>query len=848
MIRRSRSRSPLALTALVTAATLAAGILSSGAVASASPEPAAAPIAVDDPTYGSRFTLAVLPDTQFYSRYAQSNFIPDYGTDPFATQTQWIVDNAEALNIPFAAHVGDVVDQAGQGNQWSVADEAMETLDAAGLPYSILAGNHDVLNSDDSLSDTDYALSQEPFLQTFTAERAASQPTQGGTDATGFNSYQIFEAEGQQFLVLALSWRVSDATLDWANSVIDANPTLPIILTSHDIISIDGDGNGVTSANGERLWDELIADNDQIFLTLNGHYHGAAMTQRANNAGNQVTQLLMDYQMAYEGGNGYLSLLEFDLSNDTLNLATVSPWVAQKDSDQLTSYDEPVLTGPGQDLTVSINFAERFSDFNSDFDAGEGQYPPLNQLAKSIVTKGFPGVPSTSLEKPGSTDDYVEVDGTLAHWQMSGTVGTFAEDATIEDIAGDNDLHRATIAESGSSTAQSEDVRISNETHIYSSSGQSVCFDNSDKRENRFSYLTTAADAPVNNADLSAGYTVETFVKLDASWSTDGNSWSKALVRSGNRSQLEGMPWSQWDYTASPTALGISSLREFQWTEVGNDTTKGDKTNWSGEIMPDTWAHVAIVNDPATAETTMYVDGAPVLRTAQDTVGMSFNENMSWVIGSDWVDDKATNGWNGCVGETRIVDHPLERSEWLTARSDITTLEVAQPEVVAADAETVQLTGTGTPRATVTVQGSANDVAVTVDGQGNWNAEVPASAIAVSGTDLSLVQGFGTRVADAIAITLVREEGESAAPEPTTTLEPTNTVGPTDSAQPTPTDGAVQPRPSSNGGTTEPDANDSEDGLAHTGGVDSAWLIAVGAALVLAGAWLIGRRGASTGH
>jgi len=63
----------------------------------------------------SRFTLAVLPDTQFYSRYAASQFErPDRygpGNNPFASQTAWLAEHAEELRIPFVAHLGDVVDQ-----------------------------------------------------------------------------------------------------------------------------------------------------------------------------------------------------------------------------------------------------------------------------------------------------------------------------------------------------------------------------------------------------------------------------------------------------------------------------------------------------------------------------------------------------------------------------------------------------------------------------------------------------------------------------------------------------------------------------------------------------------------
>ena len=53
--------------------------------------------------------------------------------------------------------------------------------------------------------------------------------TFGGRDATGLSEWHTFTAEGRTFLVLALSWPTTDATIDWAKSVIAANPTLPAI-------------------------------------------------------------------------------------------------------------------------------------------------------------------------------------------------------------------------------------------------------------------------------------------------------------------------------------------------------------------------------------------------------------------------------------------------------------------------------------------------------------------------------------------------------------------------------------------------------------------------------------------
>lgn len=702
--RTSRRAGPLAAALTLT---LATGLLAAVPLAaSAAPVPAAPVPAAASDEPGSRFTLAVLPDTQFYSRYSADQFLPRYGTDPFREQTRFLVDHADELNIPFVTHLGDVVDRVGQNAEWQAADAAMRTLDEGGLPYSILPGNHDVRNSDDTLDDTDYDLANEPFLQWFGPARAATQATYGGSDPTGLSQYHVFEAEGQEFMVLALAWRVSDQTMQWAKDAMAAHPDVPVILTTHSLLNIDADQTSPRDTEyGEELWNKLIKGSDQIFLTFNGHFHGATQQTRTNDFGHSVTNVLIDYQMAYEGGNGYLGLVEFDLTHDTVTLQTASPWVTAKPQETLTSYDQPFLEGPHQQFTLDLDFSERFAGFDPAFGPGAGTWPSLTQRARDVLLDGFVGPDPVTTETPGNAFDFPEAEGTVAHWRMNSLpAGVLPEGGTIPDVAAGNDLTRATIAASGSASAQPGDVTIvRDDVHGYSSDGAAVCFANSSAA--RFSYLTTASDAPVNAETFPEGYTIETFLQLDPSWTADANGWSKAVVRSGDRSQLPGMPWSQWDYTASPVALGISNLREFQYTEVPAVTTKGDRTAWSGEIMVDSWSHVAIVNDPASSSTTMYVDGAPVLRNATDTLGHSIQADMPWLLGSDWVDGAARNGWNGCIGETRVIDRPTTQAEWLTQRADLGSLAVtgAPSGDLPAGTQVTALSGTGVPGAVVTV-------------------------------------------------------------------------------------------------------------------------------------------------
>lgn len=764
--------------ALATAATAAVVPVAAPALASpVAPLPAAAatPTSVvvddDDASPASRFTLAVLPDTQFYSRYSSDQFVPRYGKDPFEVQTAWLAEHADELNIPFVTHVGDVVDRVRTEREWVAADRAMRILDDTATPYSILAGNHDVLNSRDDLDDTEYDLAAEPFLRWFGPARAARQSTYGGSDPTGMSQWHVFEAQGQRFLSMALPWRASDATLAWAEGVIAAQD-LPTILTSHDLVNIDADAvTPKDSAYGERVWDQLISGTDQIFLTFNGHYHGSTHRTRLNAAGHQVTQVLIDHQMAYEGGNGYLGLVELDLTNETITMQTGSPWVVAKPQDKLTAYDQALLEAPHQAYQVPMDFSERFEGFQ----AGPADQPSLTKAARDILLDGFEAPDGNDLVQAGSEDDYVEVPGTLAHWRFGdATPGVVRPGQVFRDVAGDSDLHRVGLAASGSPTAEVGDVVVTDDVNPYSADPGAVCFTGTDARSGRFSYLQSTSGTAVTEATFPNGYTIETFVRMDADWTAEANQWSKAVVRTGNRSTLPGMPQSQYDYTASPTALGISNLREFQFTEVPATTTAGDRTAWSGEIMVDQWQHVAVVNDPTAGTTTMYVDGAPVLRNATGTGGASANAGMPWIIGADWVDDAARNGWHGCVGETRIVERPTEPSEWLTARPSIDGLDVTRRPAasVPTGTDVVVLGGTGTPRATVTATGDL-DATTTVAADGTWR--LVADLDGTTGVkQYAVTQGFGDRRGEPVTGTFT---AAGVAPATTSTAAAAATTG-----------------------------------------------------------------------
>ncbi|MCG7328702.1 LamG-like jellyroll fold domain-containing protein [Achromobacter sp. ACRQX] len=647
------------------------------------PQPQPQPEPQPQPVNISSFAVAVLPDTQFYSRYAtdaeNQQFMRKYGSEPFKAQTQWVADHSKSLGIPFLIHLGDVVDQQVKPDQWKVADAAMAILEEAKVPYSILAGNHDVIldrdyvdaSSQASATDAQRNLANEPYLKTFSADRAKNQATFGGRDPSGFHEYHVFEAEGQKFMVLSLSWRISDDALTWANQVIRANPTLPVILVNHQLLNIDKDGvTPLEVPYGLMLWDKLIRDNDQIFMTLNGHYHGAAHLTKTNAFGNSVEEMVVDYQMAYQGGNGLMRLYEFDLSNNEIRVLSFSPWVPQKPKNTLNTFDQAILTGANEQFTIKMDFAKRFGGFNKEFKAATPSHTALIDQARALILANYTD-PVAAEQKPAADpDDYPQVQGTLAHWRFFG--GTNGQPVpvgeVIADRAGLNPMRRAPLNIDGVAGAQVGDVVWSDDHHYLSAAPGSVRFLNTDKNTARMSYFTTDAAAIINGETATDGYTVEAFIKIDRDWVASKHAWMNIMTRDGKRGDLAG--FSGGDPESPPLLFAVSSLREIQWEVVPDDTgSRSPKANWSGEIIPDKWMHVAVVNDDTTHETILYVEGAPVLRNASGARGLAtLAANMPWIVGAGSWDGARADGFFGSVGEIRIVGQALQPIDWLTAR------------------------------------------------------------------------------------------------------------------------------------------------------------------------------------
>ncbi|MGN9757598.1 LamG-like jellyroll fold domain-containing protein [Streptomyces sp. SD31] len=543
-----------------------------------------------------RFTLAVMPDTQYLFDG------PSIDKAPVEASLRYLLEHGREENIVFLSHLGDLT-QNGSRPEVAAISEAFRLLDRRGVGYSVLAGNHDVKSS------TDDQRGASPYLDAFGPKRFQGKKTFGGASPDGYNSFHLFRAAGREWMVLALDWRLSAKGYAWAEDVLVRHPKTPVVLTTHELVVEDD----ALSAYGQQLWDRLIEDHDQIFLTLNGHYWPAGRAIRKNAAGNDVHLHLTNYQNRYFGGAAMIRLYRFDLDRNVIDVETVSPWILGRAAKGLNELErqEIELSGDADRFSVGIDFADRFS--------------------------GFDPVPA----RPARPASRMLIPGTVAYWRFEQPV----EGTTVRDLSGrGNDLTLVTVG--GGKLGWSAD-------HHPDQPGHGSLEFQGFKSPLKGAYLRTVDGAPLNSATFRDGYTIEAFYRLPADWDPSHNAWSGLVSRTGTG----GAAGKTADDPDEPLAtLSLSNDREPQWA-MRPLNQEGIATNWAQETPLETWWHLAVVNDGE--QTTMYVEGCPVVRNPKASAVGITSVGLPWLLGGYEYGGKIDQILYGRLGDVRIVARAL---------------------------------------------------------------------------------------------------------------------------------------------------------------------------------------------
>lgn len=340
-----------------------------------------------------QFTIAVIPDTQNmvdYRHQVAEGFPID--TAPiFIEQMEYLAANtvSNGGEIEFVTSVGDVwqhtdiyLDQEHAERGFNAilsnprigienllrglrefelpkAKEGYDILAVTGVPFGVAPGNHDYDTGyqhnpfpddpDPCVRIREEALIPNRHVGGYTTFNSIFGPDSGyysekdwhiSSYNGGVNSAQKFEAGGYRFLHFSFEMQAGDDVLEWAQGVIDANPGIPTIMSTHDFLNPRGErlpspaydlasADPLDHNSAEDIWNEWIRKNDQIFMILSGHQIGQAFRVDQNDYGNNVYQILSDFQgrgMAANPppdaenitgiGDGWLRLMEFDTSGD----------------------------------------------------------------------------------------------------------------------------------------------------------------------------------------------------------------------------------------------------------------------------------------------------------------------------------------------------------------------------------------------------------------------------------------------------------------------------------------------------------------------------------------------------
>lgn len=329
------------------------------------------------------FTIALLPDTQYY---------PQRDPEIFTAQTKWIAENRWQKNIAFVLHEGDIVNDICEDQEWQRASESLSVLDGK-VPYAFAAGNHELLSYDACALQPDYppdVLDTDKLREYFPVSRYQENPTFGGVITenlpnlppgvtTGMtNSYHLFSAGGVDFVVISLRYGPSDSLLATARLIANRYPERKVILLTHDYLSEKGQHRG-TTADGSRctanplktptanilctptnllmdgpytgedwalpslegmnsgveMWDEFVKKQSNVAFVVSGHVavgqnadsnSGLLISDRKD--GSKVYQMVANYQLyGASGGEGYLRLMTFYPSLKRVDVSTYSPYL-----------------------------------------------------------------------------------------------------------------------------------------------------------------------------------------------------------------------------------------------------------------------------------------------------------------------------------------------------------------------------------------------------------------------------------------------------------------------------------------------------------------------------------------
>ena len=258
------------------------------------------------------YSFAVIGDTQkttLKESYTSPVGTPTVQNSALYRMYNWLATNKTSKNIKVVMGMGDITD-ANKAVEWNFAKTCIDQLGTAGLPYTLVRGNHDGAGGFDSV----FGTSSNYYNQI---------KNSGGrySSTAARNVYYKFTVGSKKWLILVLDHKASDDVLNWAGTICANNSDYKVIITTH--IYLEAEGNVISYGslldspnNGDDKWKKLASQHANVEMVLSGHIGSdllvTSQVKGVNN--NTVTQMLIDPQDSdgYLGGLGMVAMFYFN--------------------------------------------------------------------------------------------------------------------------------------------------------------------------------------------------------------------------------------------------------------------------------------------------------------------------------------------------------------------------------------------------------------------------------------------------------------------------------------------------------------------------------------------------------
>lgn len=304
-----------------------------------------------------------LPFTNLSSSSYNIVFLPDiqntteFRPEVLYTAGKWLNENKNTVKPAAIVSLGDIVNTYSDKKQWDNARNFYSILEEGEYPILQQPGNHDY-------GDTYYLDYFGP-----NSEFGKRQAERGVTySPSGYSSYLLFDGGSYKYFVINISmYHIDDEDeRAWLEESLSNHKNYPTIVTSHSFQDCDAAKPDavVLSDLGKSIWD-IVKKNNQVFLMISGHHHGAGEEVLKNDFGNSVYSILADYQFSYNGGNAFFKFAEFDEAHNKIRFSTFSPYAATLKYEERTFFDVNYMTGAGNYTVLDLDFENRFKGYES---------------------------------------------------------------------------------------------------------------------------------------------------------------------------------------------------------------------------------------------------------------------------------------------------------------------------------------------------------------------------------------------------------------------------------------------------------------------------------------------------